>query len=118
MNADIHIYLLDESWTKPVKLINTVFVGQHRETPAIVKHDGVYYFFSSKASGWYPSQAMYAYATQLDGVWTPLYEIGNSSTFDAQVNHVKKYELPDGILVRPCMLMLLSWTVCGLLYMK
>lgn len=91
MNADIHIYLLDESWTKPVKLINTVFVGQHRETPAIVKHDGVYYFFSSKASGWYPSQAMYAYATQLDGVWTPLYEIGNSSTFDAQVNHVKKY---------------------------
>lgn len=88
-NSDINIYRLDETWTKPVALVNTVFQGKHRETPAIVKRDGIYYFYSSKASGWYPSQAMYASATKLDGVWTPLRETGNSSTYDSQTNNVQ-----------------------------
>ncbi|MBF0648208.1 chitobiase/beta-hexosaminidase C-terminal domain-containing protein [Dysgonomonas sp. GY75] len=90
-NNDINIYRLDESWTKPVSLINTIFIGQHRETPSIIKKDGKYYFFSSKASGWYPSQAMYASSIALDGVWTSLREIGNSSTFGAQSNSIWKY---------------------------
>ena len=55
MNRDINIYKLDPSWTKPVLLVNTICKGLHRETPAIIKKDGEYYFFSSKASGWYPS---------------------------------------------------------------
>lgn len=59
MNSDINIYKLDETWTRPVALVNTICKGQHRETPSIIKKDGEYYFFSSKASGWYPSQAMY-----------------------------------------------------------
>lgn len=88
-NNDINIYRLDETWTRPVSLVNTIFVGQHRETPAIIKLDGVYYAFSSKASGWYPSQAMYASADKLDGVWTPLREIGNNTTFDAQTNNIQ-----------------------------
>ncbi len=89
-NNDINIYKLDESWTKPVLLVNTVFIGQHRETPSIIKQDGTYYFFSSKASGWYPSQAMYASSTRLDGAWTSLREIGNNSTFGAQSNSIRK----------------------------
>ncbi|MDR1716079.1 MAG: chitobiase/beta-hexosaminidase C-terminal domain-containing protein [Prevotella sp.] len=89
-NNDINIYRLDESWTKPVSLINTVFIGQHRETPSIIKKDGEYYFFSSKASGWYPSQAMYASSITLDGVWTSLRELGNNSTFGAQSNNLQK----------------------------
>ena len=52
MNRDINIYKLDTSWTKPVLLVNTICKGLHRETPAIIKKDGEYYFFSSKASGW------------------------------------------------------------------
>lgn len=84
MNSDINIYKLNESWTKPDSLINTVFIGMHRETPSIIKKDGEYYFFSSKASGWYPSQSMYASSTNLGGVWTPLKEIGNNSTFATQ----------------------------------
>ncbi len=90
MNNDINIYKLDETWTKPVSLVNTVFAGLHRETPAIIKKDGIYYFFSSKASGWYPSQAMYASATALDGIWTALREIGNNSTFGAQSNSIRE----------------------------
>ena len=90
MNSDIHIYKLDETWTKPLELVNTICKGQHRETPSIIKKDGEYYFFSSKASGWYPSQAMYASAENLGGVWTSLREIGNNSTFGAQFNNIQR----------------------------
>lgn len=90
MNSDINIYKLDETWTRPVALVNTICKGQHRETPSIIKKDGEYYFFSSKASGWYPSQAMYASAEKQDGVWTSLREIGNNSTFGAQFNNIQR----------------------------
>lgn len=88
-NRDINIYRLDPTWTKVEKLVNTICKDKHRETPAIIKRDGEYYFFSSKASGWYPSQTMYASATDLGGQWTELREIGNNSTFDAQFNNIQ-----------------------------
>lgn len=91
MNEDVNIYQLDETWSKPIRLVNTVFKGQHRETPYITKKDSVYYFFSSKASGWYPSQAMYASATDLAGVWTQKKEVGNNSSFGSQVNSVSSF---------------------------
>lgn len=113
MNSDINIYKLDKSWTKPVALVNTICKGLHRETPAIIKKDGKYYFFSSKASGWYPSQTVYTSAGKLDGEWSPVREIGNNTTFDAQFNRIstvkntcgvwsyhwgaqRKYQTPDG----------------------
>ena len=112
-NKDINIYKLDESWTKPVALVNTICKGLHRETPAIIKRDGEYYFFSSKASGWYPSQTVYTASSDLAGEWTPVREIGNNTTFDAQFNRIsmvkntcgvwsyhwgaqRKYKTPDG----------------------
>lgn len=91
MNQDINIYKLDATWTKPVSLVNTICKGGHRETPLIIKQDGEYYFFSSKASGWYPSQAMYCSTTDLAGKWTPLRPIGNNSTFGAQFNNIQRY---------------------------
>jgi hypothetical protein len=91
MNEDINIYKLDEQWRKPITLVNTVFKGQHRETPSIIKKDNAYYFFSSKASGWYPSQAMYATTLDLAGDWSQLKEIGNNSTFGTQSTGITKY---------------------------
>lgn len=91
MNNDINIYKLNQSWTQPDSLINTVFKGQHRETPSIQKMRDEYYFFSSKASGWYPSQAMYASSVSLSGNWTPLKEIGNNSTYATQFNHAARF---------------------------
>lgn len=90
-NQDINIYRLDDTWTKPVELVNTICKGAHRETPYITKVDGEYYFFSSKASGWYPSQTMYCSTSDLSGEWSPLKEIGNNSTFDAQFNRIKNW---------------------------
>lgn len=90
MNQDINIYKLDKSWTRPVELTNTICKGAHRETPYIVNVDGEYYFFSSKASGWYPSQTKYCSTSDLKGEWSPLREIGNNSTYDAQFNSIRK----------------------------
>ena len=41
-NSDINIYKLDDSWTRPIELVNTICKGLHRETPAIIKKDGEY----------------------------------------------------------------------------
>lgn len=90
-NQDINIYKLDKTWTKPIALVNTICKGQRRETPLIIKQDGEYYFFSSKASGWYPSQAMYCSTTDLAGKWSPLRPVGNNSTFGAQFNNIQQY---------------------------
>lgn len=96
-NCDINIYKLDNSWTKPIALVNTICKGMHRETPAIIKKDGLYYLFSSKASGWYPSQTMYTSTADLAGEWTPIREIGNSTTFDAQFNRVSMIGTTYGV---------------------
>ncbi len=96
-NSDINIYKLDPTWTKVVSLVNTICKGEHRETPAIIKKDGEYYFFSSKASGWYPSQTKYNATTDLAGQWTPSLELGNSSTWDAQFNRAEQKANTFGI---------------------
>ncbi|MGN7165379.1 RICIN domain-containing protein [Paenibacillus cellulositrophicus] len=85
-NSDIAIVKLDENWGQPEKVVNTVFVDKHKESPTILKHEGRYYFFGSTANGWYPSQAEYASAESLGGEWTPLRPIGNGATFATQAN--------------------------------
>ena len=99
MNNDINIYRLDETWTKPVELVNTIYKGLHRETPAILKRDGEYYCFSSMASGWYPSQTVCISASSLDGEWSAVQEVGNNSTFDAQFNGIDPQILQVGDLL-------------------
>ncbi len=83
-NADIAIYQLNDDWTAPESLVSMAFEGQSRETPTIVHEGDTYYFFSSRASGWYPSQAKYASASSLAGPWSPLREIGNAATYGTQ----------------------------------
>nr|WP_186324818.1 immunoglobulin-like domain-containing protein [Paenibacillus bovis] len=83
-NSDLFIYELDETHTKVVKQVAKIFEGQYREAPSMIKKDGIYYLFTSRASGWYPSQGMYASATSIEGPWSELRPIGNATTFSAQ----------------------------------
>lgn len=86
-NSDVAIIKLNASWNEPVEVTNIILKGKKRETPSIMLIDGTYYCFTSKASGWYPSQTMYASGETLDGEWTELREVGSASSYDAQYNY-------------------------------
>lgn len=95
-NNDLAIVKLNEDWEESVEIVNTIFEGQHKESPAIMKHNGYYYFYGSTANGWYPSQAEYASAATLDGEWTPLRALGNGSTYATQGNGMSKWTGANG----------------------
>jgi len=44
--------------------------GTGSEAPHIIKHNGVYYLFSSRVWGWHSSPTMYSTAESLAGPWT------------------------------------------------
>ncbi|WP_062217909.1 discoidin domain-containing protein [Streptomyces sp. NBRC 109706] len=83
-NQDLAVYRLTPDWSAPAEHVTTLFAGQRREAPALVKHDGHYYLFTSAAAGWYPSQPKYASAASIDGPWSEPRDIGNTATFGAQ----------------------------------
>jgi len=89
-NADLNLYRLSADWSTVATLTKTLFVGQHREAPSLVKVAGTYFLFSSQAAGWYPSQPKYATATDLAGTWSDLKDIGNVTTFGTQSGWVAK----------------------------
>jgi hypothetical protein len=89
--TDMYIYKLDPDWREPVEVTNHIYAGTARETPTIMRIGGTYYFFSSKQSGWYPSQTAYGVASDIAGEWSDLYEIGNVVTFGCQYNYIAPY---------------------------
>ncbi len=94
-NETMYIHRLSEDWTSVDEsegYVAKIFEGQHREAPAIMKSNGVYYLFTSQAAGWLPSQGAYASAPDLAGPWTELQVPGNTSSFGGQQNGVAKLE--------------------------
>ncbi len=94
-NKTMYIHKLTKDWTgvdETNGYVAKLFENQHREAPAMVKSNGVYYLFTSQAAGWLPSQGMYACATSLDGPWTELKMPANTSSFGGQQNGVGTIE--------------------------
>ncbi len=87
-NYNLRIYKLTSDYLAIDSEMNMIYEGDHREAPAIVKKDSVYYLITSGASGWYPNQAKYSTATSLNGPWSALQPIGNSSTFYTQASFI------------------------------
>lgn len=88
-NRTMYIHKLTKDWTNVDEsqgYVAKLFEGQYREAPAMVKVDGVYYLFTSKAAGWLPSQGMYASTKDLYGDWSDLRLVGNMSSFAGQQN--------------------------------
>ncbi|WP_419871177.1 immunoglobulin-like domain-containing protein [Candidatus Pristimantibacillus sp. PTI5] len=85
-NSDLKMYKLSSDYLTVDESAGaiTIYTGKHREAPAMVKHDGVYFLFSSGAAGWRPSQGTYSTATSITGPWTDPQKIGNASTFGGQ----------------------------------
>ncbi|KAF2716962.1 carbohydrate-binding module family 32 protein [Polychaeton citri CBS 116435] len=85
-NTDMNIYRLTQNWTYVESLAATVLQAQYREAPAMIKRPdtGLYYLFTSRASGWYPSTPNYVYSSSISEGWSEPIVIGNVATFATQ----------------------------------
>jgi len=83
VNYDLNIYKLSADYTKVDSLV-AVLDGFHREAPAIVKRNNVYFMVTSAATGWNPNQAAYFTATSLAGPWTGPTAFGHETTYNSQ----------------------------------
>jgi hypothetical protein len=70
-NLDLAVYRLTADYLDVEERIATLYPGQRREAPAVVKKDGIYFMLTSGQSGWAPNQGRYSTATSMAGPWTP-----------------------------------------------
>ena len=93
-NGVLHISQLADDYQKPAGRYIRVFAGDFNEAPALFKHRGRYYLFSSGCTGWAPNAARLAVA---DSIWGPWKKLGNPCrgtkeqlriTFDSQSTFV------------------------------
>ncbi|KAG8368299.1 hypothetical protein BUALT_Bualt15G0031100 [Buddleja alternifolia] len=100
-NKGIHITPLNQDYIDVTDKMARALIGQHREAPAVFKHEGVYYMVTSGCSGWSPNEALVHEAESVLGPWE---SIGNPcvgankdfrvATFFAQSTFV--LPMPDG----------------------
>ncbi|MCS7458992.1 family 43 glycosylhydrolase [Paenibacillus doosanensis] len=83
-NADLHMYRLSDDYLAIDEHVRTLWPGQYREAPALVKRNGVYFMISSGCTGWEPNQGKYAYSRSLTGRWSGLLDFGGPTTYDTQ----------------------------------
>ena len=87
-NADLHIYRLSEDYLAIDEHVKTLWPGQYREAPAMMKRGGIYFLVTSGCTGWLPNQGKYAFADSITGRWSPLYDLGGPTTFDTQPTYI------------------------------
>lgn len=71
-NGTLHISQLTDDYMKPAGRYVRIFPGDFNEAPAMFKHQGKYYLFSSGCSGWAPNAARLATADAIGGPWRAL----------------------------------------------
>jgi hypothetical protein len=89
----LHIYRLADDYLSVAELVATTLKddGSHGyESPALVRHDGLYYLFGSDLTGWSTNDNKVATAESLSGPWSPWSDIAppGSATFDSQVSTI------------------------------
>jgi hypothetical protein len=87
-NYDLVLYQLTDDYLDVARQVDTLWPGGHREAPAVMKHDGTYYIITSGCTGWDPNQGQYAAAPSMEGPWSSLQNIGDSTTYDSQPTYV------------------------------
>ena len=87
-NADLALYELKADYTDIARQISTLWPGNYREAPAIMKVDGTYFIVNSGATNWDPNQQKYATASAMTGPWSALANLGNAQGFDTQTAFV------------------------------
>lgn len=87
-NADLLLYRLSDDYLSIDEHIKTLWPGQYREAPAVIKRGNTYFLVSSACTGWLPNQGTYAYAKSLTGLWSPLFNLGSVTTYDTQPTYI------------------------------
>ncbi len=83
-NSSMYLFGFSEDFTKIDRVVNILWSGLHKEMPNCVKVDGWYYLFISQTAGWYPSQGQYLSTQDIEGEWSEIRNIGNTTTFSSQ----------------------------------
>uniref|UniRef100_M1BXH8 Beta-glucanase n=1 Tax=Solanum tuberosum TaxID=4113 RepID=M1BXH8_SOLTU len=68
-NSELHIGPLNEEYMDVTQSMRRILVGQHREAPALFKHEGTYYMITSGCTGWAPNEALAHAAESIMGPW-------------------------------------------------
>lgn len=68
-NSELHIGPLTQDYLDVTPVVRRVLVGQHREAPALFKHEGTYYMVTSGCTGWAPNEALAHAAENIMGPW-------------------------------------------------
>ncbi|MDT0446700.1 chitobiase/beta-hexosaminidase C-terminal domain-containing protein [Streptomyces johnsoniae] len=113
ITAQDHIYMrvwkLNDEFTDVVpELEYDMYVGDHREAPALVRHGGTagqyVYLLTSSQSGWYPNQTQYGRTEDLDAgfdqprdehgyrngqsIWSALQPVGDNTAYHSQPTRI------------------------------
>ncbi|PZD97172.1 beta-xylosidase [Paenibacillus sambharensis] len=88
VNADMNVFRLSSDFLSVDTLVQTMFIGQYREAPAVFKRGSTYFLITSGATGWNPNQAKYSTATSIEGTWTNPANFGDSTTYGSQSTYV------------------------------
>jgi hypothetical protein len=86
-NADLMLYELSDDYLTIKRQVMRLSTAK-REAPAMFKQGGRYYIITSAATGWDPNQAQYFSAASIEGPWTSLTNVGDSTTYDTQSAYV------------------------------
>jgi hypothetical protein len=89
----LHIYRLADDYLSVEAIVSTTLKddGTHGyESPALVKHQDLYYLFGSDLTGWSTNDNKVATSTSLAGPWSAWADIApaGSATFDSQISAI------------------------------
>ncbi|KZV19211.1 hypothetical protein F511_09952 [Dorcoceras hygrometricum] len=68
-NSELHVGPLNKEYLDVTPVMRRILVGQHREAPALFKHDGTYYMITSGCTGWAPNEALVHASESIMGPW-------------------------------------------------
>ena len=71
-NGVLQISELTDDYLKPAGRYTRVFAGAFNEAPAVFKHGGKYWMFTSGCTGWAPNPGRLAVADSIQGPWKAL----------------------------------------------
>lgn len=71
-NGTLHVSQLTPDFLGCAARYARVFPGRYHEAPALMKHDGRYWLFTSECTGWSPNMTRLSVAASIFGPWTEL----------------------------------------------